>query len=270
MEMNGHFWLGCDISASMLNRFRSNHLINDSTCGDAILSDMGQQLPFRKGTFDGCLSVSTIQWLFYEWNGDDVFERMTTFFKSLLYCLKPNAPCVFQYYPEDEEQIGLLREAARVAGFVQIESFITDKDFFPKHFFALNFLAREKRTRYLGDEAPTNILGKFLLGWKPDFRPALSSDVSSINDYVKQLNSRLLNEMSFDNQDSIRPQRKWEVDSQFEANEIFESSEIVREDIVSYTKNTFDSVSPFNFNDASLSYGIFIIIIILLFNCFVY
>ena len=31
--------------------------------GDLCVSDLGQGLPFRSGTFDGAISISAVQWL---------------------------------------------------------------------------------------------------------------------------------------------------------------------------------------------------------------
>ena len=46
----GHYWVGVDISQSMLD------VALDRDCeGDVVLSDMGQGMPFRAGSFDGCI-----------------------------------------------------------------------------------------------------------------------------------------------------------------------------------------------------------------------
>ena len=46
----GHYWVGVDISQSMLD------VALDRDCeGDVLLSDMGQGMPFRAGSFDGCI-----------------------------------------------------------------------------------------------------------------------------------------------------------------------------------------------------------------------
>lgn len=56
--------------------------------GDLLLSDLGDGLPFRAGTFDGAISVSTLQWLC---NADKSYhnpaKRLYTFFSSLFACL---------------------------------------------------------------------------------------------------------------------------------------------------------------------------------------
>lgn len=54
------------------------------TEGDLVLSDMGEGIPFRAGSFDGAVSVSAIQWLF---NADKKshkpVKRLYTFFSTL-------------------------------------------------------------------------------------------------------------------------------------------------------------------------------------------
>ncbi len=76
---NGHYWTGVDISKSMLE------VALDRECeGDLILSDMGQGMPFRAGSFDGAISISAVQWLC---NADKKshhpVRRMAKFFSTL-------------------------------------------------------------------------------------------------------------------------------------------------------------------------------------------
>jgi 18S rRNA (guanine1575-N7)-methyltransferase len=61
LEEAGHYWMGCDISRSMLDV--ANQRENEK--GDLVHSDMGQGLPYRPGTFDGVISISALQWLCY-------------------------------------------------------------------------------------------------------------------------------------------------------------------------------------------------------------
>lgn len=49
-----HVWVGCDISDSMLSVAVSREVE-----GDLFLSDMGQGLYFRPGTFDACIRSRT-------------------------------------------------------------------------------------------------------------------------------------------------------------------------------------------------------------------
>ena len=56
--------------------------------GDIILSDLGDGIPFRAGTFDGAISISTLQWLC---NADEShhnpIKRLYTFFSTLFAAL---------------------------------------------------------------------------------------------------------------------------------------------------------------------------------------
>lgn len=58
--------------------------VERETEGDLVLSDMGEGVPFRAGSFDGAVSVSAIQWLF---NADKKshkpVKRIYTFFSTL-------------------------------------------------------------------------------------------------------------------------------------------------------------------------------------------
>ena len=79
----GHEWIGVDISRDMLNVAVENEVE-----GDVLLNDMGQGLPFRPATFDGCISISAIQWLCNaESTGANPYRRLLTFFTSLFRCL---------------------------------------------------------------------------------------------------------------------------------------------------------------------------------------
>jgi len=86
--------------------------------GDVVLSDMGQGLSFRPGMFDGCLSVSALQWLM---NADksthEPRKRTMKFFQSLYQCLARGARAVFQFYPENGEQMEMMTSCAMRAGF---------------------------------------------------------------------------------------------------------------------------------------------------------
>lgn len=58
LEENGHYWIGVDISQAMLDVAKDREVE-----GDLILSDMGEGMPFKAGTFDGAISISALQWL---------------------------------------------------------------------------------------------------------------------------------------------------------------------------------------------------------------
>ncbi|KAI8869564.1 hypothetical protein GQ42DRAFT_27197 [Ramicandelaber brevisporus] len=114
IEEEGHYWLGVDIAAAMLNIA----VQKDLPCGDLMHLDIGQGLGFRPGVFDGAISVSVIQWLC---NADksehNPFQRLHRFFTTLFMCLKRGARAIFQFYPENDEQIQMILSSAIRTGF---------------------------------------------------------------------------------------------------------------------------------------------------------
>lgn len=113
LEEQDHVWIGLDISKAMLNVAKEREIE-----GDLILSDMGEGVPFKAGTFDGAVSISALQWLC---NADKSHhhpqKRLYTFFSSLYASLTRNARAVFQFYPENGEQIEMITAQAMKAGF---------------------------------------------------------------------------------------------------------------------------------------------------------
>lgn len=86
--------------------------------GDVALQDMGQPLPFRPGVFDGCISISAVQWLSYSnHKGHTPRKRLHAFFSSLYTCLKRGSRAVLQLYPETPEQMEMISNSAMRAGF---------------------------------------------------------------------------------------------------------------------------------------------------------
>jgi len=79
---------------------------------------MGSGLPFRPATFDGCISISALQWLCYSnAKGQIPKKRLTRFFSSLYQVLRRGARAVLQFYPETAEQAILISECAAKVGF---------------------------------------------------------------------------------------------------------------------------------------------------------
>jgi len=115
LEKAGHFWIGIDISESMLKVGKANE---DQKCGDTILQDMGTGVSFNTGVFDGAISISALQWLCNaDTSNANPVKRMNKFFTSLYACLSRGSRAVFQFYPENSHQIELLSSAAMKAGF---------------------------------------------------------------------------------------------------------------------------------------------------------
>jgi len=109
----GHYWVGIDISEPMLEV-----ALEREVEGDLILSDMGNGVPFRAGSFDGAISISALQWLC---NADTKEhhppKRLYTFFSSLYAALSRGSRAVFQFYPENSAQVELITQQAIKAGF---------------------------------------------------------------------------------------------------------------------------------------------------------
>lgn len=113
IENYGHIWIGIDISRAMLEI-----ALEREVDGDLILGDMGQGMPFKAGSFDGAISISALQWLCNaDKNTHDPSKRLYKFFSTLFSCLSRSARAVFQFYPENSEQIELITTQATKAGF---------------------------------------------------------------------------------------------------------------------------------------------------------
>uniref|UniRef100_A0A6M2DJK2 18S rRNA (guanine-N(7))-methyltransferase n=1 Tax=Xenopsylla cheopis TaxID=163159 RepID=A0A6M2DJK2_XENCH len=114
LEDQGHIWVGMDIAPAMLDIAVEREL----ECGDVVLSDMGQGCPFKACSFDGAISISALQWLCNaDHKSHNPAKRLKKFFESLYACLTRQARAVFQFYPENSEQVELLTTQAMKAGF---------------------------------------------------------------------------------------------------------------------------------------------------------
>lgn len=113
VENEGHYWVGLDISPSMLSIAKEREV-----AGDIFLADMGDGLFFRPGMFDGAISISALQWLC---NADKKYHeprrRITKFFQSLYNSLARGSRAVLQFYPENAQQMEMMTSAAIKCGF---------------------------------------------------------------------------------------------------------------------------------------------------------
>ncbi|RHX98599.1 hypothetical protein DYB25_013550 [Aphanomyces astaci] len=92
--------------------------IERDSSGDVFLQDMGGGLPFRPGVFDGCISISAVQWLCYSDKKEHTArKRLMRFFGSLYTCLKRGGRAVIQLYPETPEQMEEISANAMRCGF---------------------------------------------------------------------------------------------------------------------------------------------------------
>lgn len=109
----GHIWTGIDISTAMLGVAKERGVE-----GDMIYTDMGQGVHFRPGVFDGCISISALQWLCNADMKEHMpHKRLKDFFSSLYVCLAKGARAVFQFYPETPQAMELITSAAMRSGF---------------------------------------------------------------------------------------------------------------------------------------------------------
>lgn len=108
-----HTWVGMDISASMLDI-----ALKREVEGDLLLSDIGQGIPFRPGSFDAAISISAIQWLCNaESSETNPQGRLSRFFTGLYASLRRGGRSVCQFYPKNEAQRTMISNAAIKAGF---------------------------------------------------------------------------------------------------------------------------------------------------------
>lgn len=113
LEKKGHQWVGVDISIDMLNVARER-----GVKGQLVNLDIGDGLPFRPASFDGAISVSTLQWLCNADKSSHVPQRrLRKFFTSLYGCLRRGARAVFQFYPQDRTQLQFITNEATRVGF---------------------------------------------------------------------------------------------------------------------------------------------------------
>jgi len=117
LEEQGHFWVGVDISESML-AVAGERIVDEEISGDVMVCDLGEGLPFKPGSFDGAISISALQWLC---NADKKThhppKRLYNLFSSLYACLTRGSRAVFQFYPENDNQVQLITQQAMKAGF---------------------------------------------------------------------------------------------------------------------------------------------------------
>lgn len=117
LERAGHAWVGTDISINMLKAARESSRRPGSRAQVAC-EDMGRGFAFRPGLFDGCVSISAVQWLCHATKAsDDPARRVKKFFAGLRAVLVAGARAVLQLYPEQPEHMAMLQEAAIAHGF---------------------------------------------------------------------------------------------------------------------------------------------------------
>lgn len=109
---HGMRWVGADVSRPMLREAPS------SLAGLLVQADCFGRLPFADASFDHAISVSAIQWLCCK-NGAGSTEDGTPasfFFRELARVTKESAVFIAQLYPRNQEDVELLQDSAREAG----------------------------------------------------------------------------------------------------------------------------------------------------------
>ena len=118
IEESGHKWIGVDISEAMITVASERRHEGDLEDLQIIRSDLGDGLPFKPGSFDGAISISALQWLC---NADkkehSPAKRLLNLFSTLYTCLTREGRAVFQFYPENPQQLELINQQALKAGF---------------------------------------------------------------------------------------------------------------------------------------------------------
>ncbi|GAB5368563.1 hypothetical protein AAMO2058_001330200 [Amorphochlora amoebiformis] len=80
--------------------------------------DMGVGIPCRSGLYDGCISISAVQWLCTKQHpSHNPEKRLRVFFRSLRKVLVFDARAVLQLYPENSEHMDMILQAAHGVGF---------------------------------------------------------------------------------------------------------------------------------------------------------
>ena len=132
----GHNWIGMDISEAMVRVAKEDIDSKDSMdedveeeedeeeeereshLSDLLVHDMGNGVCFRPGTFDGCISISALQWLFHSNRSyENPKKRLTRLFVTLHSALTRSARAIFQFFPSNADQIDLALACASKAGF---------------------------------------------------------------------------------------------------------------------------------------------------------
>lgn len=115
LERAGHTWIGTDISLNMLSAARG---AGGRSGSQVVCDDLGSGFAFRPGVFDGCVSISAVQWLCHTSRPDHVpAKRVAKFFRGLRAVLAAGSRAVLQLYPEEPGHMEMLQEAALAAGF---------------------------------------------------------------------------------------------------------------------------------------------------------
>lgn len=118
-KSNPNSSLSSDSNSSQEDEYSEDDGEEDAEkCLDLLLHDMGEGTCFRPGIFDGCISISALQWLCHSnRSSENPKSRLNRLFSTLFGCLSRGARAIFQFYPETSSQIDLILGCAMKAGF---------------------------------------------------------------------------------------------------------------------------------------------------------
>jgi 18S rRNA (guanine1575-N7)-methyltransferase len=108
LKERGFDAVGVDISQPMLDIAKKKGLSvkrADFAC-----------LPFNDGTFDGLLSISSLQWV-YGKSYEDILDKYSKIAKEFYRILKEGGRGVVQFYPKSEEEFNTVLKMFKKAGF---------------------------------------------------------------------------------------------------------------------------------------------------------
>ncbi|KAL6121484.1 hypothetical protein NUSPORA_01587 [Nucleospora cyclopteri] len=123
LEENNLMHVGVDLSLEMLKIHQRNSLNSnnshskhaESSLLELFSLDIGNDMPFKEGTFDYAISISVIQWLFQSYKREHIPSvRIKNFFQSLYRII--NKKAVLQFYCNKRE-VEILMKYSRAAGF---------------------------------------------------------------------------------------------------------------------------------------------------------
>ncbi len=93
----GYKTIAIDIIPTFLNYYDISDL-------NPIVSDMCFP-PFKPDIFDAIISISALQWIFKDYNNQNMRNLLKSLFISFYHILKPKSKVIFQFYPKNDALI---------------------------------------------------------------------------------------------------------------------------------------------------------------------
>jgi 18S rRNA (guanine1575-N7)-methyltransferase len=108
LKERGFSAVGIDISQPMLDIAKRKHL--------KVKRADFTSLPFKDGSFDAIVSISSLQWI-YGKSYEDIVEKYSRTAKEFYRVLKEKGKAVIQFYPKTDEEFTLAVVQLKKAGF---------------------------------------------------------------------------------------------------------------------------------------------------------